>query len=76
MNNAIVRIRFAIRYFRSSPTRAQKFKFYVEKEKIESRSLLCLDVEKEKIESRSLLWLDVETRLNSIYLILVSIVKF
>ena len=61
INDSIVRIRHAVKYVRSSPSRNQKFKHCVEKEKIDSESLLCLDV---------------ETRWNSTYLMLEAALKF
>ena len=45
INNSIVRIRWAVRYVRSSPRRLRRFKDCVELENIESKSLVCLDVE-------------------------------
>ena len=50
-----------MRYVKSSPNRFEKFKACVEKEKIQSKSLLCLDV--------STMW-------NSTYLMLESALKF
>ena len=50
-----------MRYVKSSPNRLEKFKACVEKEKIQSKSLLCLDV---------------STRWNSTYLMLESALKF
>ena len=50
-----------MRYVKSSPNRFEKFKACVEKEKIQSKSLLCLDV---------------STRWNSTYLMLESALKF
>lgn len=45
LNDSIFRIRNAVRYVRSSPARSQTFKMCIEKAKIESKRLLCLDVE-------------------------------
>ncbi|XP_077211612.1 zinc finger BED domain-containing protein RICESLEEPER 1-like isoform X1 [Tasmannia lanceolata] len=59
--DSISRIRGAVRYIRSSPSRAQRFKFSVEKERITCKSLLCLDV---------------PTRWNSTYLMLEIALKF
>lgn len=61
INDSIARIRSAVRYVRSSPSRLRKFKACVELENIESKSLVCLDV---------------ETRWNSTYLMLESALKF
>lgn len=61
MDSSIVKVRTIVKYVRSSPARLQKFKSCVEEEKIESKSLVCLDV---------------ETRWNSTYLMLESAVKF
>ncbi|KAJ0814661.1 putative ribonuclease H-like superfamily, hAT-like transposase, RNase-H [Helianthus annuus] len=57
----IKKIRALVKYVRSSPARLQKFLVCVEEEKIESKSLVCLDV---------------GTRWNSTYLMLESAVKF
>lgn len=54
-------IRRAVNYVRSSPSRLQKFKAYVELEKIESKRLLALDV---------------STKWNSTYLMLEATCKF
>ncbi|WOL16645.1 Myb family transcription factor [Canna indica] len=43
-NMPLTRVREAIRYIRQSPARLQRFKTCVEKEKIESKALLRLDV--------------------------------
>ncbi|XP_077228331.1 zinc finger BED domain-containing protein RICESLEEPER 1-like [Tasmannia lanceolata] len=59
--DSISRIRGDVRYIRSSPSRAQRFKFCVEKERITCKSLLCLDV---------------PTRWNSTYLMLKIALKF
>nr|KAJ0194742.1 hypothetical protein LSAT_V11C700367090 [Lactuca sativa] len=61
IDTSIARIRSAVKYVRSSPARLQRFKGCVEKMKIESKSLVCLDV---------------ETRWNSTYLMLESAIKF
>ncbi|KAJ9548188.1 hypothetical protein OSB04_020731 [Centaurea solstitialis] len=61
LEDPILRIRSAVKYVRSSPARLQRFKACVEKMKIESKSLVCLDV---------------ETRWNSTYLMLESAIKF
>ncbi|KAJ9548747.1 hypothetical protein OSB04_021290 [Centaurea solstitialis] len=52
---------FAVKYVWSSTARLQRFKACVEKMKIESKSLVCLDV---------------ETRWNSTYLMLKTAIKF
>lgn len=61
MTNSIKKVRALVRYVRSSPARLQKFKACVEEEKIDSSSLVCLDV---------------ETRWNSTYLMIESAIKF
>nr|XP_023897923.1 zinc finger BED domain-containing protein RICESLEEPER 2-like [Quercus suber] len=61
LNESIVKVRNVVRYVKSSPNRFEKFKAYVEKENIQSKSLLCLDM---------------STRWNSTYLILESALKF
>ncbi|WCJ28874.1 Zinc finger BED domain-containing protein RICESLEEPER 2 [Euphorbia peplus] len=61
LDDSIVRIRDVVRYVRLSPSRLQFFKRCVEKCKIESKSLLCLDV---------------ETRWNSTYKMLEAAEKF
>ncbi|XP_030467314.1 zinc finger BED domain-containing protein RICESLEEPER 2-like [Syzygium oleosum] len=61
INDSIVRIRSTVRYVRSFPARLRRFKGYIELEKIESKSLVCLDV---------------ETRWNSIYMMLEEALKF
>ena len=61
VDDSIIRIRSAVKYVRSSPARLLRFKACVEKVKIESKSLVCLDV---------------ETRWNSTYLMLESAIKF
>ena len=60
-NDSIARIRGVVKYVRQSPSRLQKFKECVEIEKIQSKSLLCLDV---------------NTRWNSTYLMLDAAQKF
>ena len=59
--NSIARVRRAVKYVRQSPSRLQKFKECVKIEKIQSKSLLCLDV---------------STRSNSTYLMLDAAQKF
>ncbi|XP_050233558.1 zinc finger BED domain-containing protein RICESLEEPER 2-like [Mercurialis annua] len=61
LDDSIVRIRTAVKYVRSSPSRLQKFNNCVEKEKIDCKSHLCLDV---------------ETRWNSTYMMLEAALKF
>ena len=61
MHDSIVGIRNVVIYIRSSPSRLQKFKAYVEKEKIDHKGLVALDV---------------PTRWNSTYLMLESALKF
>ncbi|XP_029130253.1 zinc finger BED domain-containing protein RICESLEEPER 2, partial [Cajanus cajan] len=58
--DAILRIRGAEKYVRSSPSRLFKFKTCVEKQNIEYKGLVCLDV---------------ETRWNSTYLMLEAALK-
>ena len=60
-NESVVKIRNAVRYVRSSPSRLQTFKNCVEREKIPSKSLVCLDL---------------PTRWNSTYMMLEAAVKF
>ena len=60
-NDSIARIRGAVKYVRQSPSRLQKFKECVKIEKIQSKSLLCLDV---------------NTRWNFTYLMLDATQKF
>ena len=60
LNESIVKVRNVVRYVKSSLNRFEKFKACVEKEKIQSKSLLCLDV---------------STRWNSTYLMLESAQK-
>lgn len=61
VDNSIFRIRSAVKYTRSSPARLQRFRECVEKVKVATKGLICLDV---------------ETRWNSTYLMLESAVKF
>ncbi|XP_031255800.1 zinc finger BED domain-containing protein RICESLEEPER 2-like [Pistacia vera] len=61
IEDSIFRIRSAMGYLRSSPTRLQRFKECVEQEKIEQKNLLVLDV---------------ETRWNFTYLMLDVAIKF
>ena len=61
LNVSIVKIRGAVKYVRSSPSRLQKFKECVQVEMIESKSLVCLDF---------------ETRWNSTFLMLKTVVMF
>ncbi|XP_028104527.1 zinc finger BED domain-containing protein RICESLEEPER 2-like [Camellia sinensis] len=61
LESCIANVRHAVRYVRSSPNRLDTFKKYVESLKIESKSLLCLDV---------------PTRWNSTYLMLEAAEKF
>ncbi|KAL4324581.1 hypothetical protein GQ457_11G021390 [Hibiscus cannabinus] len=42
---SVIKVRAAVKYVRSSPARLQKFKACVEDEKINSKSLVCLDIE-------------------------------
>ena len=60
-NDSIARVRGVVKYVRQSPSRLQKFKECVDIEKIQSKSLLCLDV---------------STRWNSTYLMLETAQKF
>ncbi|KAL0462785.1 UNVERIFIED_CONTAM: Zinc finger BED domain-containing protein RICESLEEPER 2, partial [Sesamum latifolium] len=60
-HESIMHVRNAVKYVRSSPARLKAFKRCMEKEKIDSKSLLCLDV---------------ETRWNSTYLMLDAAEKF
>lgn len=60
-NDCIERIRYAVRFVRSSPARLLKFKKCIEIEKISCKSYVCLDV---------------PTRWNSTYLMLEAAVKF
>ena len=43
-HKSIAKIRNVVRFVRFSPSRTQKFKAYIEREKISSNKLLCLDV--------------------------------
>ena len=61
IHDTIVGIRNVFRYIKLSPSRLQKFKACVEKEKIDHKDLVALDV---------------PTRWNSIYLMLESGLKF
>ena len=61
VNPSIIRVRATVRYVRQSPARLKKFRE-------------CVDIE--KIESKSLLTLDVATRWNSTYLMLEAAQKF
>ncbi|PWA37339.1 zinc finger BED domain-containing protein RICESLEEPER 2 [Artemisia annua] len=61
VDECVIRIRSAVKYVRSSPASLLRFKAYVEKVKIDSKSLVCLNV---------------ETRWNSTYLLLESAIKF
>jgi len=60
-NKSIDRVRHAVRYVKASPNRLQTFKRCVEKMKIESKAILCLDV---------------ATRWNSTYKMLENAEKF
>ncbi|TYK12117.1 zinc finger BED domain-containing protein RICESLEEPER 3-like [Cucumis melo var. makuwa] len=60
-NDCIDRIRYAVRFIRSSPARFLKFKKCIELEKIACKSYVCLDV---------------PTRWNSTYMMLEAAVKF
>ncbi|KAL0539982.1 hypothetical protein IC582_024204 [Cucumis melo] len=60
-NDYIDRIRYAVRFIRSSPARFLKFKKCIELEKIACKSYVCLDV---------------PTRWNSTYMMLEAAVKF
>ncbi|XP_060670771.1 zinc finger BED domain-containing protein RICESLEEPER 2-like [Ziziphus jujuba] len=61
LDDSIASIRNTVRYVRSSPSRLQKFKGCISQEKIDSKTLVCLDV---------------LTRWNSTYLMLESALKF
>ncbi|KAL0537694.1 hypothetical protein IC582_026679 [Cucumis melo] len=60
-NDCIDRIRYVVRFIRSSPARFLKFKKCIELEKIACKSYVCLDV---------------PTRWNSTYMMLEAAVKF
>ncbi|KAL4021139.1 hypothetical protein IC575_019930 [Cucumis melo] len=60
-NDCINRIRYVVRFIRSSPARFLKFKKCIELEKIVCKSYVCLDV---------------PTRWNSTYMMIEAIVKF
>ncbi|XP_042988697.1 zinc finger BED domain-containing protein RICESLEEPER 2-like [Carya illinoinensis] len=60
-NDAITIVRNAVRYVRSSPARLEKFKRCAEKEKIDSKKMLSLDV---------------QTRWNSTYIMLEAAENF
>ena len=40
---SVLKVRAAVKYVRSSPSRLQKFKSCVDEEKITSKGLVCLD---------------------------------
>ncbi|KAL4554031.1 hypothetical protein LXL04_039857 [Taraxacum kok-saghyz] len=61
VNLSVKKIRTLVKYVRSSPARLLKFKSSIEEEKIESKSLVCMDV---------------DTRWNSTFFMLESAVKF
>ena len=61
LNDSVISIRNAIKYVRSSGSRLQAFKYYVEREKIEYKGSVVLDV---------------STRWNSTYLMLTTTLKF
>ncbi|KAF7807266.1 zinc finger BED domain-containing protein RICESLEEPER 2-like [Senna tora] len=61
LHNSIFAIRNVVRYVRSSPERLQRFKDLVQKEKIDCKALVCLDI---------------VTRWNSTYLMLEHALKF
>ncbi|KAA0035954.1 thiamine biosynthetic bifunctional enzyme TH1 [Cucumis melo var. makuwa] len=60
-NDCIDRIRYAVRFIRSSPARFLKFKKCIELEKVSCKSYVCLDV---------------PTKWNSTYMMLEAAVKF
>ena len=55
IDNFVIRIHAVVKYIRSSPSRLTSFKEYVERQNIEYKGHICLDV---------------ETRWNSTYLML------
>ncbi|XP_059431528.1 zinc finger BED domain-containing protein RICESLEEPER 2-like [Corylus avellana] len=55
VDESIVRVRSAVKYVKSSPARFEKFKACIEREQLDFKDLLCLDV---------------PTRWNSTYLML------
>ena len=61
IHNSIVKVRIAVQYVKLSPKRMDRFKEVVEDEKIQSKSLLSLDV---------------PNRWNSTYLMLEAAEKF
>ncbi|XP_028780610.1 zinc finger BED domain-containing protein RICESLEEPER 1-like [Neltuma alba] len=61
MKDSFEAIRSAVRYIRSSPSHSLRFKTWAEAEKINTKSLVCLDV---------------STRWNSTYLMLEAAMKF
>ena len=61
LHESIVKVRNAVRYVRSSPSRYDKFKACVEKVKIARKGCVCLDV---------------PTRWNSTYMMLENAEKF
>ncbi|XP_024031453.1 zinc finger BED domain-containing protein RICESLEEPER 2-like [Morus notabilis] len=61
LHDSIAAVRNAVRYVRSSPARLLKFKSCVEREKIEYKGLVCLDV---------------PSRWNSTYMMLDAAIKF
>ena len=44
VNTSILKVRNAVKYAKSSPSRLDKFKSCVERQKIGEKGLLCLDV--------------------------------
>ncbi|KAF2289780.1 hypothetical protein GH714_038615 [Hevea brasiliensis] len=61
VGESVLKVRNAVRYIRSFPTRLKKFKECIEYEKIDGKSSLCLDV---------------STRWNSTYLMLNTAQKY